>query len=150
VLRATFGKRVRELAKETKDAECYNAAAYLYSGTDGLADIDQAGWDDTRDARFAISRLYGLYTEKNLTIDHPLIERARKEFPYNSEIESLLVKLAAEAKLPLQSYLGIALRSEYLKFSTDRSGPGFSQLSSDMLRGYFFELNKLQTEAQGR
>ena len=148
-LRTTFGKRVRELAKQTKNAETYDAAAYLYSGTDDLADIDQAGWDDTHHARFAISRLYGLYKEHNLTIDHLLIERARKEFLYNSEIESLVVKLAVDAKLPLRSYLGIALRSEYLKFSTDRSGAGLSQPSSDVLRGYFFELDKLQTAARG-
>ena len=143
VLREKFGVRVHALAKETKGVETYNAAAYLFLGTEQLAEIDQEGWDVTHDARFAASRLVGLHAAKKLTIEDPLLKEAQKDFPDNSEIAHLAVRLAAQTQLPLEPFIIAAIKAEYTKFSTERPGVDLPRPSAYVLRGYFFALGKL-------
>jgi tetratricopeptide (TPR) repeat protein len=142
-LRDRFGARILEIAKESKDPEAYRTAAHLYQDTDKLAEIGREAWDATGDPRFAGSLLLGLYAQKKLTLDHPLVRRAENEFPDNSEIAHVLVRLAAEAGDALEPHLIAAIKAEYTKFSSDRPGVDFPRPSAYVLRGYFSALGKL-------
>ncbi len=140
-LRTTFGSRVRAQARERKDAEMYNAAAFLYLNTAELPTIDQEGWDVTHDPRFAVSRLVGM---KDLRVDSPLVRRALAEFPNDSELTHLVVQLAAREKQPLEPFLIAGIKAEYTKLSSTRPGVDFPRPSAYVLRGYFLELARLE------
>lgn len=142
--RDRYSEPMLKLARQHKDPEMYNAAAYLNLGTDQLPEIDLEAWNNTSDQRFAGSYLAGKIGLGKLTLDDPLLVRATKEFPENSLIAGFVLHLAAEKKLPLNEYLVAAIKAEYTKFSTDRPGVDFPRPSAYVLRMYFAELTKLQ------
>lgn len=139
--RAKFGERILANAGNYKDAEMYNAAAHLYLGTDKLREIDQEGWDNTHDPRFAASRVLRV-----TSLTDPLLQRALKEFPENSEIAHVAVRLAADDESALSRYLIQAIKAEYTKFSVTRPGVDFPRPSAFVLRGYFAILARLQSK----
>lgn len=144
--RNRYSERMLGLARQHKDAEMYNAAAYLNLGTDKLSEIDLEAWNSTGDSRFACSYLAGQIGLHQLTLDDPLFVRAIKEFPGNGVIAGFAVRLAAEKKISLNQYLVAAIKAEYTKFSTDRPGVDFPRPSAYVLQNYFAELAKLQPQ----
>lgn len=139
-LRSKFGAAVLAQARQNKDTETYNAAAFLYFGTPELATIDQEGWDAAHDARFALSRLMGI---KDLKLDSPLVQRAQREFPNDSELAHLIVRLAAHEGKPLETYLVNAVKAEYTKLSSERPGADAPRPSVYVLGQYFAALAKI-------
>jgi tetratricopeptide (TPR) repeat protein len=144
--RTKFGERILELARKSKDAEMYNAAAHLYMDSDKLAEVDQEGWDATHDARFAASRIMGLAGQNKLTLADPLLQRALKEFPEDSEIAHVAVVLAVAGHTSLQHYLVNGIKAEYTKFSSTRPGVDMPRPSAFVLRGYFSALEQIQAK----
>ncbi len=144
--RAKFGKRVLEMARKSKDAEMYNAAAHLYLDSDKLAEIDQEAWDTTHDARFAASLIMRLAGQNKLTLADPLLQRALKELPEDSEIAHVAVALAVASHASLQSYLVKAIEAEYTKFSTTRPGVDMPRPSAFVLCNYFTTLEQIQAK----
>lgn len=141
-----FGERVLAMARKSKDTEMFNAAAYLYLSSPRLEEIDQEAWDTTHDARFAVSRIVGLAGQNKLTLADPLLQRALKEYPENSEILHVAVVLALADKNALPRYLIEGIKAEYTKFSVTRPGIDFPRPSAYVLRGYFDLLAHTQTK----
>lgn len=136
--RAKFGERILANARNYKDADMYNAAAHLYLNTDKLREIDQEGWDNTHDARFAASRVLTA-----TSLSDPLLQRALKEFPENSEIVHVAVRLVGADESALRPYLIQGIKAEYTKLSVTRID--FPRPSAFVLRGYFMVLARLQS-----
>jgi tetratricopeptide (TPR) repeat protein len=137
--RTKFADQVFEMAKKGKDAELFNAAANLAgAGTARLAEVDQAGWDATGDARFAASRLAGLGAKEKLTLGDPLLAKALSQFPEDAIIAGIAVRLAAKEGKPLQPYLISGIKAEYSHFSPQ--GMVFSRAGANTLRAYFAKL----------
>jgi hypothetical protein len=144
--KAQFGERILAMARQSHDVEMYNTAAYLAVGTDRLAEIDQEGWDKTSDARFAASRIVGLARQKTFTLSDPLMQRALKEFPEESEIAAVALALAGEDPAAQRPRLIAAMKAEYAKFSSARPGVDLPRPSAYRLRGYFALLERLETK----
>jgi tetratricopeptide (TPR) repeat protein len=117
--RSTLGQKVIDAAKKSKEAEMFNVAARLYLSTDKLAEIDQAGWDDTSDARFAASRLVSLIAESKGTMkdDDPRLLKALKQFPDDATINGLRVRLAYQQKTLTDEMVIATIKAECTHFS---------------------------------
>jgi hypothetical protein len=117
--RSTLGQKVIDAAKKSKDPDMYNAAAHLYLGTPKLAEIDQAGWDDTNDPRFAASRLAGLVAEAKgaMKDDDPRLLQALKQFPDDATINGLRVRLAYQHKTLTDDMVVATIEAECDHFS---------------------------------
>lgn len=144
--RNRLGLRILDLAAKSADAQLYNAAAHLYVGTDRLAEIDQLGWEATGDEGFAASRIVGLAAQGKLTLDDPLLNKARRQFPENAEIQRVIVRLTREAGKPLAPALVDAIKAEFSHFSV--GSPLQPRPSAAALRTYFRELGELAAPAK--
>lgn len=141
-LRQQFGDRVLAIARQNKDAEAYNVAAHLFLNTPKLADVDKEGWDATGDARFAASYLSGIAAAAKLTLNHPLLVRARQQYPEQTDIAGLCVALSAEQGKVSEQLLVQAIKAEYTKFSSRRPGVDLPRASAWILSSYFHMLNE--------
>lgn len=137
-----FGERTLAMARKSGDPELYNLAAYLAIGSDRLPEIDQEAWDRTKDVRFAASRIVGLAGVETFTLENQLLQRALKEFPENSEIAAVAVRLAGSDPEILRPYLVNAIKAEYTKFSSARPGVDAPRPSAYRLRQYFVLLEQ--------
>ncbi len=133
--RELWGPRIAEQARKTKDAECYNAAANLYIGTETYAEIVRDAWKDVRDVRFATALLTQRAQESKLSLSDPELIDAAKTFPEDATIALILVQLTREAKQPLLPVLERAIKAEYSKFSL-KVGL-FPRPGATTLRAYF-------------
>ena len=134
--RRQFGGRIRELAKNSKDANLHTVVASLYIGTDEMASIEREAWEKTGDWRFAAGYLSEVLAKKALKADDPLLERALRDFPENSlvMVAAMRLKGVSDEKLLVQ-----AIKAEYRHFSGERP-------SARLLREYFQVLARTLNE----
>jgi len=134
--REQFGARLREMAKNSKDASLHNVVAFLYEGTEVIAAVERDACDKTDDARFAAGYLAELMAQKSLKPGDPVLERALREFPENSFVVGIALSLkdTPDEKLLIQ-----AIKAEYRHFSIAGLIP---RPSARPLRTYFQTLAK--------
>lgn len=96
VLRDQLRPILESMARLSTDPEFHNARAWLFLDTGEMEAIDRMAWQHTNDARFAASLLVELLKAGRLKSDSPELIRALKQFPENSIIASMQVKLMGE------------------------------------------------------
>jgi hypothetical protein len=144
--RAALGGKTVELASKTKDAEAFNAAAYLYIGTPRLAEIDEAAWNATHDVRFAASLLAGRLADGKLGADDPVLTKALQDYPEDAYIAAFALSVAQSANKPIEEPLVRAIKAEYSHLSGSTVGVAAMRPRANTLRGYFVQLSKLRAE----
>lgn len=116
--RERWGKRVLDGAMKSGDGDALHAAAILYLDADELEAINRAGWEKAKDPTFAVSFLYGLAKKKKLNWNTEELQRARREFPENSEVALIVTSVGMEAGQNKSELLVAAIKAEYSKFSS--------------------------------
>ena len=133
--RAKWGAAILDAARTRRDAELFNVASHLYVGTEKLAEIERLGWELAGDERCVTGLLFGLAEQGQLRLDHPLFDKASKQFPENAMIAGIAVTLAKQEGKPLQPSLVRAIKAEYAGFSLQKSL--FPRPGAAALRKYF-------------
>jgi tetratricopeptide (TPR) repeat protein len=134
-VKSRWGATLLERAKSSRDAEFINTVAHFHVGTDKLAELDQIGWDNTGDARFAASLLAGIASNEPLAFDNPILRKALKQFPEDSMVASFNVSAARQANQNMRDVLVQAIKAEYHQLSFQH---GLSQRrGAKALRVYF-------------
>ncbi len=135
--RARLGERTIALAKKTKDADAFEAAAFLYPGMGKMEEIDRLGWELAHSATCAAAVLAGMEAKKTLTWESEELQKAMKEFPNDSRITGFAVRAGIAAGKPKKDLLIAGIKAEYTKFSGAEVRGDKSAPSSAALRGYF-------------
>lgn len=135
-----WGATVLNAGKAAKDPELLTVAANIYAGTAELEKIQQFGWDNTKDDRFAGSLIMGLYLAGKLAPEDARLTRAMKDFPRNSQIAAVNVELLASAEKLSEQAVAAAIKAEYSRFSVVYPE---QEPSARMLAGYFKVLDGL-------
>ncbi len=138
--RDAWGEAVFAAGKASKDASLLNVAANIHAGTAELEKVDQFGWDNTKDERFASSLIAGLYTKGELRPDDARLARALKEFPLSAQIAGVYVSLLIETQQVTEQALVAGIKAEYNRFSITAVDP---QPSARVLGEYFRALDAL-------
>ncbi len=118
--------RKRALKTKPDDLTALNLLAALLvpddadkTGSNKLAEIDQAGWEEFHDARFAASLLAGKMGRKELDSSSPLLKKTLDDFPEDPWICKFALQLAAKDKLPLKPYIIAAIKAEFRHLSVN-------------------------------
>lgn len=137
--RKRWGEAILRQARDTKDVETFNVAAHLAVGTPELASIQREAWEVTNDRRFAAGLVIGLATANELSLEHPDLVAALKQFPEESMIARLEIIYAVREKKPLIDPTIRAIKAEYSRFSMQRLN---LRRSARFLRSLFALLKK--------
>lgn len=114
-LRKKLGPVLELRAKESGDPEFHNARAWLFLDTPQMEAIDRLAWEKTGDERFAASLLVELSRQGRLKPDSPELFKALKEFPDNSIIASIRLRLLGQNDPGRQQALEHWILAQYTK-----------------------------------
>jgi tetratricopeptide (TPR) repeat protein len=135
-----WGPVVLEAGKASKDPDLLLVAANIYAGTEERTKIDQYGWDNTQDERFASSLIAMLYVKGELRLEDPRLARAIEDYPRNAQIAGVRVALMMGEQKPTEQGLVAALKAEYSRLSI--AGPEMEPTSRALI-AYFHALDAL-------
>lgn len=141
-----FGDRVLAKARASKDVEAYNAAARLFIKSSRQLEIDQEGWNETHDPRFAVSYLYGKQRAGGIKPDDPILVDALKRFPEHSQLMVLAVMVGDSAGQPLEPLLIAGIKAEFTRFSLAGGDLLVTRPRADAIRLYFSKLQTLRAK----